>query len=61
MQNAFLGMFPCSVYDLKGSEVNRLASPSDNTGLDTNFIINRDGVPYLLAEERYIKLMHSLE
>lgn len=39
------------VYDLKGSEVNRLAVPSGSkayTGLDTNFIFDKDGRPYIL-------------
>jgi len=52
MQNVFLGMSgQLKVYDLKGSEVNRLAMPSLNksfTGLDTNFIIDKDGKPYIL-------------
>jgi len=52
MQNLFFGIDKVTqVYDLKGSEVNRLAqAPPDKsyTGLDTNFIIDKDGKPYLL-------------
>jgi hypothetical protein len=51
MQNIFLAMTgQLKVYDLKGSEVNRLAMPSSKsfTGLDTNFIIDKDGKPYIL-------------
>ncbi len=52
MQNVFFGLDKIKqVYDLKGSEVNRLAQPVQDksfTGLDTNFIIDKDGQPYLL-------------
>lgn len=52
MQNIFMGMSgPLKVYDLKGSEVNRLATPVGEqsfTGLDTNFTIDKDGRPYIL-------------
>jgi len=52
MQNLFFGMNNImKVYDLKGSEVNRLAMPTNLksfTGLDTNFIIDKDGKPYIL-------------
>lgn len=44
MQNIFLGVSaPMKVYDLKGSEVNRLAAPNGKayTGLDTNFIFDK--------------------
>jgi 1-phosphatidylinositol-3-phosphate 5-kinase len=45
MQNIFFGLEgQLKVYDLKGSEVNRLAMPYGDksfTGLDTNFIIDK--------------------
>ena len=52
------------VFDLKGSEVNRLADPpgkSSYTGLDTNFVIDKDGLPYFLPEPAYSLLMRALE
>lgn len=52
------------VYDLKGSEVNRLAMPvnlKSFTGLDTNFIIDKDGRPYILEENCYDKTIRQLE
>lgn len=59
MQNLFFGMNNIlKVYDLKGSEVNRLAMPANLksfTGLDTNFIIDKDGRPYILEENCYDK------
>lgn len=61
MQNVFFGIDSINkVYDLKGSEVNRLA-PAKGTGLDTNFVIDRDGYPYLLDPEVYEKTMTALE
>lgn len=51
------------VYDLKGSEVNRLAqAPPDKsyTGLDTNFIIDKDAKPYILQADAYDKLLVAL-
>lgn len=51
MQNIFFGLNgSLTVYDLKGSEVNRLAHASDKsyTRLDTNFIIDKAGRPYVL-------------
>ena len=52
------------MYDLKGSEVNRLATPagkSDFTGLDTNFIMDKDGHPYFVADSVYTPLMRALD
>ena len=64
MQNLFFGIQKATqVYDLKGSEVNRLAqTPPDKsyTGLDTNFIIDKDGIPYILQVEAYDKLLAAL-
>lgn len=51
------------VYDLKGSEVNRLAQALPDktfTGLDTNFIIDKDGKPYILHPDVYDKLIVAL-
>lgn len=65
MQNIFFGMNgPMKVYDLKGSEVNRLAMPNGEksfTGLDTNFVIDKDGKPYLLESTVYDKTIRILE
>ncbi len=64
MQNIFFGLDTITrVYDLKGSEVNRLAQPLSEkafTGLDTNFLIDRDSYPYLLDSNVYDKTIQSL-
>lgn len=64
MQNIFFGLDVISkVYDLKGSEVNRLAQPSGDksfTGLDTNFLIDRDSCPYLLSPKVYDSVIQAL-
>ena len=64
MQNLFFGIDKITqVYDLKGSEVNRLAQPPPDksfTGLDTNFIIDKDGKPYLLNSSVYDKTIAAL-
>ena len=60
MQNIFFGLDGIqNVYDLKGSEVNRLAPPK-GTGLDTNFLIDRNGVPYLLDSTAYDNALGAL-
>jgi 1-phosphatidylinositol-3-phosphate 5-kinase len=60
MQNVFFGLDVIQrVYDLKGSEVNRL-SPPKGTGMDTNFMIDRDGHPYLLDPNSYDRAMAAL-
>ena len=60
MQNVFFGLDSIQkVYDLKGSEVNRLA-PAKGTGLDTNFVIDRDGYPYLLEPGVYDRTLAAL-
>lgn len=66
MQNIFLGMeAPMKVYDLKGSEVNRLNMPPENggsyTGQDSNFKIDRNSTPIALQSLEYDKLMRMLE
>jgi hypothetical protein len=65
MQNIFLGISgPMKVYDLKGSEVNRLATSSGDksyTGLDTNFIMDKDGKPYILEACAYDKTLKTFE
>ena len=59
MQNVFFGLEEVSnVYDLKGSEVNRLAPKG--TGLDTNFTIDKDGHPYVLDPDIYDKTIQAL-
>jgi len=64
MQNLFFGIEKITqVYDLKGSEVNRLtlAHPEKSyTGLDTNFTIDKDGKPYLLNSSVYDKTIVAL-
>lgn len=64
MQNVFFGLDKIrQVYDLKGSEVNRLAQPVQDksfTGLDTNFIIDKDGQPYLLEPNVFDKVSAAL-
>lgn len=57
MQNLFFNMEESNVtvYDLKGSWINRLKMPdSENTskftGLDTNFKIDKNHQPYILSE-----------
>jgi hypothetical protein len=64
MQNIFFGLdLVENVYDLKGSEVNRLAIPSGEksfTRLDTNFLIDRDSIPYLLEPSVYDKTVFAL-
>lgn len=63
MQNIFLGMTPpFKVYDLKGSELNRLAAPSNKpyTGLDTNFLLDKNGLPYILDEPLYERTLRTL-
>lgn len=64
MQNIFFGLdVIAKVYDLKGSEVNRLAQPFGDkgfTGLDTNFLIDRDSCPYLLEPKVYDSVIQTL-
>jgi 1-phosphatidylinositol-3-phosphate 5-kinase len=56
MQNLFFDLEEANVrvYDLKGSETNRLKVPEDatkkETGLDTNFKIDKNHQPYILEE-----------
>lgn len=66
MQNIFFGLTDIKkVYDLKGSENNRLFKPSNLkerfTGLDTNFKIDKDSQPYILKPESYFSMLKSLE
>ncbi len=66
MQNIFFGVEGKPiVYDLKGSEVNRLAMPSSPqksfTGLDTNFLIDKDGCPYTLQEGLFNRTLSAIE
>ena len=53
------------VYDLKGSEINRLKVPElwdmKYTGWDTNFKIDKNYHPYIIEEETYRVLEASLE
>lgn len=58
MQNLFFNLENCAtkVYDLKGSEVNRLASSTKGekfTGLDMNFKIDKNFHPFLIEEKQY--------
>ena len=54
MQNLFFNLEEqnIKVYDLKGSEINRLKVPESNeqkyTGWDTNFKIDKNYHPYIL-------------
>ena len=53
MQNIFFGLQSITkVYDLKGSQVNRLNLPPEGvksfTGQDTNFKIDKEGEPYII-------------
>jgi 1-phosphatidylinositol-3-phosphate 5-kinase len=64
MQNIFIGVNPpMKVYDLKGSEVNRLAAPTAKayTGLDTNFIFDKEGRPYILETAVYDRTIRTFE
>lgn len=66
MENIFFGLDDIKkVYDLKGSEVNRLSMPADYsksfTGQDTNFIIDKNGEPYVLSESQHNHLISTLE
>ena len=53
------------VYDLKGSEINRLKLPEmwdmKYTGWDTNFKIDKNFHPYVLEEDVYRKFHGALE
>ena len=53
------------VYDLKGSQINRLSTLALNqktaTGLDTNFKIDKNHQPYLIEQKQYRYLWESLE
>lgn len=57
MQNIFFGINSTNIistYDLKGSEVNRLNLPENETkytGQDTNFRIDKEGEPYILKPQ----------
>jgi len=59
MQNMFFNIDAANVkvYDLKGSEINRLSVPTSTqknpTGLDTNFKIDKNHQPYLIEEKEY--------
>ena len=59
MQNLFFNMEDVNkkVYDLKGSEINRLKVPElwdmRYTGWDTNFKIDKNYHPYIIEEETY--------
>ncbi len=66
MQNLYFGLKGhIKVYDLKGSETNRLNYPPADgksyTGQDTNFKIDKDCKPYLLDSKLYTGLMEVLE
>ncbi len=65
MQNLFFGIENITkVYDLKGSEVNRLTMPETEksyTGQDTNFKIDKDNEPYIIEGEDYERVMEILE
>jgi hypothetical protein len=55
-----------TVYDLKGSWINRLKMPESDdpskfTGLDTNFKIDKNHQPYILREEEYKAIHGSME
>ncbi len=64
MQNLFFGIENITkVYDLKGSEVNRLTMPESEksyTGQDTNFKIDKDNEPYIIEGEDYERVMEIL-
>ena len=57
MENLFFGIHPSpKVYDLKGSELNRFiskVSEGNQTLLDTNYRVDRNGEPLPLKAENY--------
>lgn len=66
MQNIFFGLQSVDkVYDLKGSEVNRLNMPPEgaksSTGQDTNFKIDKEGEPYIIKAHEYNRIISVLE
>lgn len=66
MQNIFFGLegLPVKVYDLKGSEVNRLEIPTKDkkfTGLDTNFKIDKNYHPYFLPQDIFSSFYQMME
>lgn len=65
MQNIFfrLNMKKVIVYDLKGSEANRFATPKGKsfTGLDTNFKVDRNSSPISLPAELHDRVLATLQ
>lgn len=56
MENLYFGMGDSSnllVYDLKGSETNRLEKKKKGVLLDTNFRIDRNSEPIPIVKENY--------
>jgi 1-phosphatidylinositol-3-phosphate 5-kinase len=66
MQNIFFELEgePFKVYDLKGSEVNRLELPTKGerfTGLDSNFKIDKNYHPYFMQQEVFTNFYAVIE
>lgn len=64
MENAFVDLNIhdkfIKIYDLKGSETNRLAT-SGEVLLDTNFKIDRNGEPIIVHADSYGKISHAID
>lgn len=61
MENLFYGINKefISIYDLKGSKINRFLKDGD-VGLDTNFIIDFNSEPLFFKEEVFTKIYRFL-
>jgi len=54
MENLFFGTGSnLTVYDLKGSQLNRYSGKGNSTALDTDFLIHRNGEPIPMKQEQY--------